>query len=391
MKYATTVGVELTFVPGFLEEIHDELDAVEANPTSKRRGFIESVMTAHNRVCAGMATMLAHHLINAGIPYFKCHADPGCVEVPTNAYTTEATLAKAVRQIMNAAGNYYLEPVSRHICGKGAHVHMGNPKHAPKDFQRRMMVWANANPWAAWAFADVNDDDNAEPVPATVVFNDDDNCDSLSLLLSQIESRKGELVTHERTLHRLAYWTESARRESTERKIANSQKKIRRLRKDIARKSHGLPKVEHLNQVHRYEGKDYFVSCREKTTEFRMFSMTEDVEGILRNVKFANAVYAHVVAQDTTTFAPRELVTRDQLEAMKYGEAARGFNRMLDTLGLDRDEFRDARAHIALPISRCACAQGVRRHPMTRLWLRYQSARLWVGTRRQSCVLSLAR
>lgn len=353
-KLAVSMGIELTFLPNINEYLFTEYGV------APRDSYAEGVMREF------YAEAMKKIMDRKGIDYFKCHTDPGCIEVPTNPKKTSNALMKSVRQIYSVARELDLSPRAKYInAGGGAHIHTGIPENVNDDTYKAMATAFLAyNPWIAWAFADKTDARNALAVSRRGVLGNRNDIETLELKLANLSANMehitGQIEAYTNILHTKQVWGNERRRstynaylQGYQRDKAEEKIRIAKLKKQIENLHNDPASMVEIESLRCTRNKCYAMSVRSYTIEFRCFLMTEYTTGLRKYIAFANAVVKQVTkwVESGITHVPSDIgYTEKELKAMKYSEAKRGFNNMLITLGLPPEAYRAECVNMALRI-----------------------------------------
>lgn len=360
-KLPTSVGIELSYMPAMMEELHNELAS---------EGF--KVWQDSDYVYAPFMRAMQFRLDKFKIKVFKCSTDPGCVEVPTLPYKTANALRTAIRKITATARGVGLLPTSSYSIGGGAHIHTGTLGSTSKEqtiYKALMTAWHGRNPWFAWAFAGANDFSNAQAVSTTqVLSNVKETPEALRRRIKRIESDikmlQDDLITETEELHTERNWTATWRREDKEsdvwrytRYMIQNKRELMDYRRQLAAlldtSSH--PSLVHYTKINTDLPKSYVVAHRGHTVEFRCFRMAATNKGMDYLVAAACGVVTQcrdemrlMVELGVDEVDTRGVMSECELIAMKYSEAKRGFNAMLRSLDLEPSDYREYCVNMAL-------------------------------------------
>lgn len=365
-KLPTSIGIELTYMPRMAEQLHQTLGA---------EGF--KVWDSAEYAYRPFADALKFCLERAKIKVFKCTTDPGCVEVPTMPYKTANGIREAIRKVSQQARRVGLSPVSSYSIGGGAHIHtglIGSRGSKEQDiYVGLMQLFQARNPWFAWAFAGKNDSSNAQAFHREELTRSEDNvtaetCERrIQSCQQDIETYKEHLAQAYTRMHFKENWQNQRgwnwsdilddfnlyrRMLGNERKdLLKWTRKYKELTDQLTCKDYLMP----YNRIRHYEDKNRVVVKRANTMEFRCFRMPATNKGM----DYLIAIACEVVKQcrdemqlmmelGVNEVDTRGTLTKDQMRAMKYSEAKRGFNAMLRTLDLEPADYREYCVNIAL-------------------------------------------
>lgn len=360
-KFVTSIGCELTFVSTLGEDLMTECEQAKKLAQLKKRPYSDYTETMMTRIHEGVAGVIGQILRARGVAFNNCGTDPGCVEISTNPYTTEATFENAVYGIMKAAGDLYLQSSSDHTGGMGAHIHVGivgKDAHERGMFARRMMLYAARNPWLTWAFANLADNQNCTPLDVSRVRPRQKPVEETSEdIIEELANERACLAEEELSLHRAATWGDSWSRERRSKNAKYHAAEIRscllRLKQARIREANPVEPVDYVKDVMLNTAKAFVFRwtsySKNGTIEFRCFDMPQEMDPgeILRNAQLANAIVKHVMADTSETVDWSTVYTKEQLKNMRWSERVRGFRRMLEELGFDPADFRVEQYKIA--------------------------------------------
>lgn len=370
MSLTTTMGIELTWVPKALQIAQDR--GVEWEPDD---------IPAERSFTAAFCTIMQKLIELKNIPINQCHTDPGCVEVSTRPYKRISSLISVYRRLNREATALGLVATADYTGGGGAHIHTGIPfaMHSPEwnNYTRRFALWAAQNPWVAWAFLNTVDDINAEPITLDLLMGY-----SRMSAAQRLRSARHDLgyytqaiVVDERVLHTATVQANAYRVAEKMRGIARYQRERITIRKTIMRLSVATSEGTRrpISTIDFTGNKDYMVRVAgygpNGTVEFRCFEMGDEAK-IKRQIVFANAVCSYVERMECTDFDTAECFTQDQLNRMPWSVRRASFLAMLDSLGLDRTEYRRELVQIAL---RMRCQRPLPRAAVRRAEAAYSS------------------
>jgi hypothetical protein len=292
-KLATTVGIELTFMPILFDYL--------MYYNRKYSDSVEKVIPESNSLCRGMASALEFSLRARKIPFNKCHKDPDCVEVSTKPYITTNALFRTIDKIWKCAADHDLLPTSKYYNGGGAHIHVGvigACRASAINFTRRMLIFGAQNPWLSWAFVGETDDCNAEPLTLGIITDRDE--------------------THNQ--------------------------------KDF--KDEGYFSLEEIYSL--FNIKDYILRSthygEQGTVEFRAFEMPELQVTLHKYVYLVDSIVKHVSGQTYTQLRKCDIPTKADIERMPYSKRKAGFHGMLRMLGFDPSDWREETVHMAVSL-----------------------------------------
>lgn len=357
MKLVTTMGVELTFVPA----VHERIFVATKGKVNSTKAHAEGYLLEF------LCTAMKQGLQANNIPHFKCHVDPGCVEVPTKAYSTARTLGNAIRRIRALAKQCDTVPTASYTIGGGAHIHtgvLGETDEQRAIYKSAFALWAYNNPWMAWAFAGINDASNANPISYNEVLGQEEAVEDL---IARYEYEYGEYKAER---HNAAHATKIAHEIGTDefilrhymRRADESRKWCVRHRSNMLKLAQKIldyymsdaenPPTIPYKKVMRQQTKNTFIRHtsygKQGTVEFRCFLMPKDTKGHDKHIALVNAICQRVWDQaracvDGMLPRPQKINLN-----MKYSEAAKGFNNMLAELNLNPADYRRERVNIAL-------------------------------------------
>ena len=117
MQLSTTMGMELTYIPTFLQAAADE-NISEWVLNDLEIDLLELKVDVFKKA-----------LKNKGIlkNFTTVYTDPGVVEAPTKPFLDSDELLHLVRQTHAVAKQVGLSPKLDYSTGGGAHIHMGLP------------------------------------------------------------------------------------------------------------------------------------------------------------------------------------------------------------------------------------------------------------------------
>lgn len=346
-KLATTYGIELTYVPAYMDELVEN---------AKSLGVTATTHFANN---APLATTLKKVLDKHEVEFYNCTNDPECVEVPTKPYNSVHKLRRNVRQITYFAKQLGLTPKARYTIGGGAHIHCAIPYSSNwretdvryTYFAQVMQVWATKNPWMTYAFAGCNDDGNANPLVLDDITQANTHYYRQRLKQEQerLAGNRLALVHYERILHEAG--ATPSRKRTAARGIAESQEYIQQSIKEVARYKAIINSDTSFvpsKQVSFHEVKNRNIVKRNGTMEWRCFVMPRHATGhekhlaiVDKIVRFAMSGADTMMETGIDTLDMRGAYTKEALEKMTLRQAQVGLNKMLDSLGLDREDYKD--------------------------------------------------
>lgn len=347
-KLATTMGIELSYVPAVIQTLYDQ--DVHFDESRENENYSPQEERA---VCRGLAQALRLLLDRRGIKHHDCHDDCNCVEVSTNPYRSAEKLINTARKVRIEAERIGLYPSLPYTIGGGAHIHtgiIGRDKKERKAYSCRMFVFAAKNPWLCWAFAHPNDDINSLPLHRECLTDRNTLAESIRLCQQEIEDRINEIVRLQRQLHKnrnkyfiydnyylgaLAYNRE---------RLIEHKKILRNLKAKVVENN-----IISLGRIYPTFDKDHVLRLtsygKHGTIEFRAFEMGDE-DQLLRQIKVADAIVRYVSQQTYTEVDINELPTAADLQAMTARDRRRGFVTMLRTLGLRPQDYREESARI---------------------------------------------
>ena len=353
-KLATTMGVELTFLPAIHERIYAALggkvNTSELYSERELREFLCNVM--------------AEALRQNQIPYKKCHLDPQCVEVPTHPYDSVRKLTRVISKIRRMAKRCEMVPVVSYSVGGGAHIHtgvLGKDETEKSKYIAAMMLWAQRNPWLSWAFSGFNDISNANPVSADHIYGTVDARE----ISDAIWAYERAIAWMRESRENILYYTAEAHKKgvSPERRYMNQMSAINAAKMLVRRRKTMLVMANKILRYYMTPTQDTVEysdirPCIDKDTvvryaacygtiEFRCFLMTPDMEGHRKHIALVNAIVSHVWEQAKACTDGIFPTPTDVDLGMTYSEAKRGFNSMLVSLGFDPLDFRSECVNIA--------------------------------------------
>jgi hypothetical protein len=364
-KLITTMGIELTFVPSIYDLINEAVPGAVTPPSSYGGSDLRC---AHAHFLKGV-------LDARSVSVFNCGTDPGCVEVPTMPYDDSKELLTACRNIHSAAEVCMLQPYGTYTRGGGAHIHAG--KVGCDDAEKRrvtahVMAWMTANPWMAWAHAIPKDEDNANPLTSQDVQKNadarkeyDNAIKRLKDAIKTVQDYEAALINAERETHTVEGWQRTSQgrrdyyeveyyRRNTAQYRMYAAQYLKAFYEASADYAASLQKVVRrtVADIRPYCSKNRAVVDRGRTIEFRCFTMPWDYKGHAKQIMLVNNILklAHKNASDKDNgdFIDYPMMDASQINSMKYSEAKRGFNTMLETLALDPAEYRAECVNIAV-------------------------------------------
>lgn len=348
MKLATTMGVELTYVPAALQILADEGITLPDNYGGPQHDLTSGFV--------GLMRRIVEH---KNIPTYRgVLSDPGVVEIPTKPYQKLSELMTVIRSLNKEAENIGLLPGAQFQSGGGAHIHTGTVGKTPEaryDYARRAIIFASMNPWLAWATAGTGDDINSQPIPRHMLRN----VASLREVQNDIANYEQEISIYKTRIAGFEKQAHEAKdeyvrthynryRESDVRRIKGFRKMIIELRKTEAKLlTENATPVVLIDQLNIGTGKGYMFNYTGHTVEMRCFDMG-DASYLKKNILLANAIVKYVSKQDYTEINLDWLPTGEQIRNMTWRQARMGFVGMLHTLGLNPDDWREYVAQIAI-------------------------------------------
>lgn len=374
-KLATTMGVELTFMPRLFDDIYESSGGKATVWEHYEEASVRSFL----------ASALKQTLQRKGIHYHSCDIDPACVEVSTRPYSTANSIRKIVCAIRSSAKEMQLSPTARWTGGGGAHIHtgvVGETEQQRMAYAAAMYVWAAENPWMPWAFIHRNDCSNAQAIEYKQVMCAGNDGVTLESLLGDwrghVESYKhwrGEMVKAERKLHTSEVWGNRCARTNVEgndiwearyymrcrrRDVVAYEKEIVRMMGEDLDYARRMAEVKEdwvaVNKINTDFNKKFFMRRsyygENGTLEFRCFLMPEFSAGHKKHFALVDAIVRRAwrVAEAGEFERVPKPVDVGDLRRMKYSKAKLGFNSMLVDLGLDPKDFRSECVNIALRI-----------------------------------------
>lgn len=360
-KLATTLGVELTYLPYFYEQVYKRTGILLGNDS-----------TADEDIRRKMLYQIIRTMDKKGVDAFKKSMDPQCIEIPTRAMDCPKELIKNIKDITAVAKQHGGMPVvSYSVAGGGAHIHSGIPNDAP-NYRKHMMAFAANNPWLSWAFAGYSDNHNACPVLRKHIYANGGSRDVVkearhkrAQAYKELHAVKNDIVEYTRYLcgHTTEYHASADNYgdsytlryiNSTRRELMGLRRKMLNLKKLIATP---LPKKQNTNLIAvsglgELKQKNYCVVSRSCTMEFRAFRMLKDMRKFNKYILLVNRIVEYVKAQCANDLIPVPGYSEDDYTKLRdsYRAQCIGFNKMLDMLGLDREHFRAERVNMALRI-----------------------------------------
>lgn len=338
MKLATTMGIELTYCATAIQTMFDR--GVPYYPNRRDTD-------GETPICSGLACVLRNILSHKKINFYACGVDPSCVEVSTKPYTKLETLINISERIGREAAFIGLTPRLPYTIGGGAHIHTGVLGKTPDDrdnYKRRMCVFAAKNPWLSWAFADIYDKENRNPIFREDILSETTDIEGVRGRICFLER---SIVAAQREVHTNHGWRNS---NNYVERISNLNRKLLHARRKYNTELKQAKKPYELEEVVTSYQKDklFRVTCYGKygTIEMRMFDMG-DSEQLARQIKLADAIVRYVSQQTYTEIARDEIPTMDEVWTMPWRARRDGFINMLRTLGLDPDDYREERVRIA--------------------------------------------
>lgn len=348
MSLTTTMGVEFTWVPQVLQIAQDRGVEWDVEDIPGESSFVHAY-----------AQLMRRLIKLKRIPVHQCDTDPGCVEVSTRPYTKLDQLLSVYRRLNREAMALGLIPSAEYTGGGGAHIHTGIPFSTRTDRQKHgeyvnhFMLWAAQNPWVSWAFLNVVDDVNAEPFTVENLLDTFSYERELKSLTYELQDVTEQLISLTAQYHSTAFrttrnpltgWRESRIKEVRFERMS-LLKRIKALGNSPKNTRRSLSSVNSSNRKNKMVRVAPY--GKNGTIEFRCFEMGDEAK-IKRQIIFANAVCSYVEKMDCTEFDTITCFTQSQLNSMKWSDRRNGFLAMLDSLGLDRTEYRRERVQIAL-------------------------------------------
>lgn len=359
---ATTMGIELSYVPAYVDELRNNCAqlGVEINDTWKYIGC-----DAYSSYARALRTVLN----TKGVEVQECKTDPGCVEVPTKPYNKIYKLRKITAAVTRYAKAVGLSPNASWTVGGGAHIHTGIPTFADDYNQQQrvsyayrayMQVWQAKNPWFAWAFAGCNDFVNAHTLARNNLQGETESLDSLQLqynyYVSQIREYKQYIVEYTNRLHTVEGWRDSWSNNYYKGEIKDYLRSMKRYMKYML--SYKKKIAEAKNNTNTFfvraenisltETKNYAITSRSHTMEFRCFVMPATNKGLDKQIAITNAIVSHCidevkVMQELNLFEIdlRGTYENSECRTMTYKQAKQGFITMLRQLGFSESDYRE--------------------------------------------------
>src|SRR5574340_1006465 len=262
-------------------------------------------------------------------------------------------LLSVYRRLNREATALGLISTADYTGGGGAHIHTGIPYRGGKEratYVNHFVLWGAQNPWVAWAFLNVVDDINAEPITLDGLIGQSPGSE-LEGLRDEFEYATHAVNVYTKELH------DARNREI--RSISNCVKRVefkQRYRMGLFKRIKLLERAKSaitvpLSRVYAPACKDLMLRetsyGKNGTIAFRCFEMGDEAK-IKRQIIFANAVCDYVDKMTCTEFAVTTCYTQEQLDRMPWSKRRAGFLTMLDSLGLDRTEYRRELVQIAL-------------------------------------------
>ena len=352
MSLTTTMGIELTYVPAMYQV------ALNRGAT-----FEPEYAPMESDVNCALARLMQHLIRAKKIPVWgEATTDPGCVEIRTKPYRKLSTLLSIARRLRREAEELGLVVQADYSSGGGAHIHtgiIGSDNKERSMYSKRMMLFAAMNPWLAWATLNTVDDINAKPLTRQHLsrrnrYSDNNDEDTVEHCESHIKSYAHVVARETAYMHRADRWCERVYRERGARDVLAAQTylmmwkmRLIRLRSKSAKAETDMLSVESIQ----YTGdKDDMVRITDYgdngTIEFRCFEMGGE-DKLKRNIILANAICNYVEKWDITEYNSNDVMSGEQMRAIKWSEAKRGWLNMLAMLGLDPADYRNETAQIA--------------------------------------------
>lgn len=352
MRLVTTMGVELTWVPTILDKIADLNNGYDSKLNS-----VDDLLPDTSSICSGYARMLSHNLNLRKIKYRQCSRDPDCVEMSTFPYKNLDMLMKTIRSSCAAAEEIDLKPTSEWFNGGGCHIHaglVGKHKSSALQFGNRIAMFCATNPWLSWAFVGIVDDMNAEPLTLSNFIPEGKPLEQVMAdHKDKIRRAREKIIAFTQKLHSLGYRDSWSMRRLSQ-KIVDFQIRIAESAKVYmsAKLQASTNCVSMSDEFGGLESKDQVLRITNYgefgTAEFRAFEMPEDISVIKKYLLLVNAICQKVNAQTFTSFNLSDIPTRECLDCMPWSKRRAGFIAMLEDLGLNPDDFREERIHMAL-------------------------------------------
>lgn len=354
MSLTTTMGVELTWVPQALQIALD-----------RGAGFDPQEAPGESNLTNALAIIMRTLITAKNIPtYRNAYVDPGCVEIATKPYKKLSSLLSVYRRLNREAVAIGLTPTAEYTGGGGAHIHTGiiGDTNAERDmYVKRMMLFAAMNPWMCWATLNVVDDINAKPISREMLVPVERESLSEQDLINRVQRRERNLIEGVNELHIANIWGDTERNRYWRRIYENNvndartmlisaRKALHALRMRLKAETDGPTNHIPVSKICYGGNKDHMVRHtrygQNGTIEFRSFEMGDEAK-LKRNIILANAICRYVERWDITEYNPNELMSGAQIRALKWSQAKAGWLGMLDTLGLDRADYREETAQIA--------------------------------------------
>ena len=363
-KLISTMGIELTFVPGLTDAIIEQVPSL--SDYDKRH--IGQMMDGTRGY---MYQILQMVLREKKVEVFEVSTDPDCVEVPTNPFSSGVKLMESVRAVHKAAEICQLYPYSTFTRGGGAHIHVGkvgNTISEKKAVVAHAQAWLAANPWFAWAHAIYNDSSNANPLckeDLVIKTNPHKRYEDAFIEMRRAEreitAAKNSLLSAERDMHTAHGWEVEQRvpdyydaeyyRRSMMRAQIGFARTVVACVEALAQWQRAMENDTALRTtcINTWTSKNKAIVDRADTLEFRCYKMPWDANGHKKQIALTDAIIRVAVqrAKETDKLS-YNMLTAVEINSMKYKEAARGFNSMLEELGFDREDFKEERVNIAL-------------------------------------------
>jgi hypothetical protein len=363
-KLITTMGIELTFVPSIYDLINEAVPGAINTPTSYGGSDLR---VAH-------ASFMSNVLKKRGVKVYNCGTDPGCVEVPTMPYDDGKELLTACRNVHSAAEVCMLQPYATYTRGGGAHIHTGRVGKDDAEKRRmtaHVMAWMTANPWFAWAHAIPKDEDNANPLTAQDVYKKldarmeyDMAIARLQQALKDLQDFQKDLSSAEKELHTVKGWEQSHQGMDEYTDMEYWRRNVVRCHRYVAEYLKAFYEASAtyaaslretarvmVTDIRPYNCKNRVTVDRGQTIEFRCFTMPWDYKGHVKQFVLVNnllkLLYKNASGKDGE-YVDYPMMGAQQINSMKYSEAKRGFNAMLESLALDPDDYRAERVNIAV-------------------------------------------
>jgi hypothetical protein len=397
-KLATTMGYELTYMPGMFDHLWTVTKGrmkgwaqYEYVNDTLRNGMRQCAYVMHSTKDKDGDDVCGSAYVHRYVSEFKL--DPQVVEVTTQPTNSGPHIKKAIALCAKYADAVNLVPRTLYSRGGGAHLHTGIPyqRYVNRErYGRTTMEWrkycgamqyiAYTNPWLAWAFANPLDSKNAQQLTKLNECEDAPNharymqraYRNIKDAHEYYTSYRDSFMQYEQKLHDLAYrknryairdvidMHDYYRRNMIAQKL-ELHKLCAKLLKDMdddltwaieQMYNESSEQRVSLDTITAIESKAACVTQRNYgpngTFEFRCFMMYEHHSEHAKQIVLANAIVQHAMRMVESDTQVNPNVIAPTLATMKYSDAKRAFCNMLREYDLHPDYFREECVNIAL-------------------------------------------